>query len=67
MTIKRIILNFLTGTMYIIFPFLFSVYMSFSGIHAARSLDNASTGLFAGMAGAGKMNLRMPSKRLPKK
>lgn len=67
MTIKRIILNFLTGMMYIIFPFLFSVYMSFSGIHAARSLDNASTGLFAGMAGAGKMNLRMPSKRLPKK
>lgn len=67
LSIKRVILNFLTGMMYIIFPILFSIYMSFSGLHAARSLDSASTGLFSGMAGAGKMNARIPKKQSPKK
>lgn len=67
MSIKRIILNFLTGMMYLVFPFLFSVYMSLSGIQAARSLDSASTGLFSGMAGAGRMNLKVPRIKMPNK
>lgn len=66
LSMKRVILNFMTGMMYIIFPILFSIYMSFSGLHAARSLDNASTGLFGGMAGAGRMSIRLPTK-MPKK
>jgi len=66
MTIKRIILNFLTGMMYIVFPLLFSAYMSLSGIHAARSLDSAATALFSGMNGAGRMNIKVPKISSPK-
>jgi hypothetical protein len=60
MTLKRVILNFLTGMMYVVFPFLLTVYLSFAGIHAARTLD-ASTGLLGqGMAGASRMRPRLP-------
>ncbi|MEJ2419407.1 MAG: conjugal transfer protein TraG N-terminal domain-containing protein, partial [Exilibacterium sp.] len=44
MTIKRVILNFLTGMMYLVFPLLFSTYLAFAGIHAARDLNGASSG-----------------------
>lgn len=60
MTLKRVILNFLTGMMYLVFPFLLTVYLSFAGFHAARTLD-ASTGLLGqGMAGASRMRPRLP-------
>ncbi len=66
LTLKRIILNFLTGMMYIVFPLLFSIYMSLSGIHAARALDNASSGLAVNFNRAGRMNMRLPRmKRRP--
>lgn len=60
MTLKRLILNFLTGMMYVVFPFLFTVYLSFAGIHAARNLDASTQVLGQGMAGASRMRPRMP-------
>ena len=59
MTLKRIILNFLTGALYVAFPFLFSIYLSFAGIHAARSLDGASGSLMDKMSNASRMNPSM--------
>lgn len=60
MTVKRIVLNFLTGMMYIGFPMLLSIYLSFAGIHTARNLDGATEILGRGMGGASRMNPRIP-------
>ena len=66
LTLKRIILNFLTGMMYIVFPILFSTYMAFAGIHAARDLNGASGNLSSGMANASRINPKIPRIRLSK-
>jgi TraG-like protein, N-terminal region len=65
MTLKRIILNFLTGMMYLVFPMIFSAYMAFAGIHAARDLNGASGNLSSAMKGASRINVRLPRARQP--
>ena len=52
MTLKRVVLNFLTGLMYFIFPLLFSTYLAFAGIGAARGLDGSASTI-AGVLGGG--------------
>lgn len=54
MTLKRTILNFLTGLMYLVFPVVFSTYLGFAGISAARGLNGASGGFSSGLSGAGQ-------------
>lgn len=54
MTLKRVVLNFLTGLLYVIFPLLLTVYLGFSGIQAARGLDGATSAMMSQMGGASK-------------
>jgi len=57
MTIKRVILNFLTGAMYLVFPLLFSTYLALAGMSMGQGLDIASSGFIQRMAGAANMRL----------
>lgn len=57
MTLKRTVLNFLTGLMYIVFPLLLSVYLASAGMHAVRGLDGATSTFMGGLAGASRINL----------
>lgn len=62
LTLKRVVLNFLTGLMYIIFPLLFSTYLAFAGIGAARGLDGSASTFATVLGGAS----RIRPGRLPK-
>lgn len=62
MTLKRVLLNVLTGMMYIVFPALFSVYLALSGMGAGRALDGAARTTFSRFSGATKVNVPMPKK-----
>jgi hypothetical protein len=46
-----------------VFPVLFSTYMAFAGIHAARDLNGASGNLSSGMERASRINLKLPRGR----
>ncbi|MDX2481450.1 MAG: hypothetical protein QNK24_14095, partial [Desulfuromusa sp.] len=59
LTLKRIILNFLTGGLYLVFPLLLSVYLGLAGIRAASQLDGATQAITRGTAGAGRINPRL--------
>lgn len=59
MTIKRVVLNFLTGLMYVVFPVLFSTYLAFSGIGAARGIDGASSSFVRGLGGASQVKMSL--------
>lgn len=59
LTLKRIILNFLTGSLYFVLPLLLSVYLGLAGIRAAQQLDGATQVITRGAAGAGKLNPRL--------
>jgi hypothetical protein len=68
LTVKRIILNFLTGMMYIVFPMLFSIYLTLAGVAAGRALDGSSTALAGNLARASRINPKIPkAPKLPKK
>ncbi len=54
MTMKRVILNFLTGMMYVVFPVLFSVYLGMAGIHAGRGVDSASSMIMRNLSNVGR-------------
>ncbi len=64
MTLKRIVLNILTGLMYIVFPFLFTTYLAAAGFRAARGLDGATTAFIGNMSRALQIRGRIP--RMPK-
>ncbi|MEE8058257.1 MAG: conjugal transfer protein TraG N-terminal domain-containing protein [Pseudomonadales bacterium] len=59
LTLKRIILNFLTGSLYFVFPLLLSVYLGLVGIRAATQLDGATKVLMRGTADVGRANPRL--------
>ena len=59
LTLKRIILNFLTGSLYFVLPLLMSVYLGLAGIRAAQQLDGATQAISRGTAGAGRINPRL--------
>ena len=59
LTIKRIILNFLTGGLYLALPLLLSVYVGLAGIRAATQLEGVTSTLAKGTAGAGRINPRL--------
>lgn len=63
MTMKRVILNVLTGMMYIIFPALFTVYLGVSGMRAGHALDGVARTTMSRFAAASKVNLPRPSKK----
>ncbi|WP_299772463.1 conjugal transfer protein TraG N-terminal domain-containing protein [uncultured Pseudoteredinibacter sp.] len=58
LTLKRVILNFLTGSLYIVLPLILSVYAGLAGARAAGQLSGVGMALTAG-AGAAK-NARIP-------
>ncbi|MDA1370267.1 MAG: conjugal transfer protein TraG N-terminal domain-containing protein [Proteobacteria bacterium] len=55
LTLKRIILNFLTGSLYLVLPLLMSVYLGLAGIRAATQLDGATQAITRGAGGAGRV------------
>lgn len=59
MTLKRVILNFLTGLMYVVFPLLFTTYLAFAGINAARGLDGVATAAMGRLNGASNVTSKM--------
>ena len=59
LTLKRIILNFLTGGLYLVLPLLLSVYLGLAGIRAASQLDGATQAISKGTAAAGRINPRL--------
>lgn len=59
MTLKRVLLNFLTALMYIVFPFLFTTYLAFAGVNAARGLDGAATAAMGRLNGASNKSSKM--------
>ena len=61
-TLKRIILNFLTGGLYLLLPLLLSLYLGLAGIRAVSQLDGATQALSRGTARAGRINSRLPSR-----
>ena len=63
LTLKRIILNFLTGGLYLILPILLSLYLGLAGIRAASQLEGATQALTRGTSAAGNVSLRKPSIR----
>ena len=63
LTLKRIILNFLTGGLYLILPILLSLYLGLAGIRAASQLEGATQALTRGTSAAGNVSLRKPSFR----
>ncbi len=63
MTIKRVVLNFLTGAMYLIFPMLFTTYLAFSGMHAARGIDGAATSMMGRLSGASRIRFNRGKKQ----
>lgn len=63
MTLKRVILNFLTGMMYLVFPFLLTVYLSSAGVDTARHLDLAAQGLGQKLTGAFRMRPCLSQRR----
>ncbi len=64
LTLKRIILNFLTGALYLALPLVLSLYLGLAGIRAAAYLEGVSTNLSRGTAGAGRINLRVSGRGL---
>ena len=58
-TLKRIILNLLTGGLYLILPLLMSVYLGLAGIRAVSQLDGATQAITRGTAGAGRISPRL--------
>tara|TARA_R110002124_G_scaffold5786_11_gene36334 strand:- start:7251 stop:8819 length:1569 start_codon:yes stop_codon:yes gene_type:complete len=58
LTLKRIILNFLTGGLYLILPILLSLYLGLAGIRAASQLEGATQALTRGTSAAGNVSLR---------
>ncbi|MGS2722129.1 conjugal transfer protein TraG N-terminal domain-containing protein [Porticoccus sp. GXU_MW_L64] len=52
LTIKRIILNFLTGGLYILLPLLLTTYFAFAGVHGVLQLDTATRTITSTIAGA---------------
>lgn len=67
LTIKRIILNFLTGSLYFVFPLLLSVYLGLAGIRVASQLDGATQAITRGASGAGRINPRFRGKKMAAK
>jgi len=67
LTLKRIILNFLTGGLYLILPLLLSVYLGLAGIRAASQLDGAAQAITYDTAGAGRINPRLAGRFKGKK
>jgi len=67
LTLKRIILNFLTGGLYLVLPLLLSVYLGLAGIRAASQLDGATQAISRGTAGAGRINPRLAERFKGKK
>lgn len=65
LTIKRVILNFLTGGLYLVLPLILSVYAGLAGSRAASQLSGASMALTAGLSGA--KNIQAPRRGLPGK
>lgn len=63
MTIKRVVLNILTGLMYLVFPMLFTTYLAFSGVHAARGLDGAASTVMARLGAAGRVRFNVRGRR----
>ena len=61
-TLKRIILNFLTGGLYLLLPLLLSLYLGLAGIRAVSQLDGATQALSRGTAGAGRINPKLPGR-----
>lgn len=60
MTLKRAVLNVLTGLMYLVFPMLLTTYLAFSGIQAARGLDGISASAASRLDSASRFSgLRM--------
>lgn len=59
LTLKRIILNFLTGGLHLVLPLLMSVYLGLAGMHVAAQLDGATQAITRGTAGAGRINPRL--------
>ena len=59
LTLKRIILNFLTGALYLALPLILSLYLGLAGIRVASHLDGVSTSLARGISGAGNINPRI--------
>lgn len=55
MTLKRIVLNFLTGLMYLVFPLLLTTYLGFAGLSAGHGLDGASSAFIGSLARASRM------------
>ncbi len=66
LTLKRIILNFLTGSLYFVLPLLLSTYLGLAGIRAAAQLDGATQVIFRGAGGAGRINPKLGGKINPK-
>ncbi|MAZ86144.1 MAG: conjugal transfer protein TraG [Cellvibrionaceae bacterium] len=67
LTLKRIILNFLTGGLYLVLPLLLSVYLGLAGIRVASQLDGATQAITRGTAGAGRINPRLAGRLKGKK
>ena len=59
LTLKRIILNFLTGALNLALPLILSLYLGLAGIRVASHLDGVSTSLARGISGAGNINPRI--------
>ena len=66
LTIKRIILNFLTGSLYIVLPLLLTAYLGLAGIRASQQLDGISQTMRGAFAGASSMRLPTMRSRLGK-
>ena len=68
LTLKRIILNFLTGSLYLVLPLLLSAYLGLAGIRVASYLDSAAQTLSSSAtAGTGRLNLGVINRLKSKK
>jgi len=59
LTLKRIILNFLTGGLYLVLPLILSLYLGLAGMHAAHGFDGITQNFMRGLNGAGNIRLRL--------
>lgn len=67
LTLKRIILNFLTGSLYMVLPLVLSLYLGLAGIRAASQLDGVTTALTRGTSEVRRMNPRLSGRFKGKK
>ena len=67
LTLKRIVLNFLTGGLYLALPLLLSVYLGLAGIHAAAKLDGTTKSITRGIEGAGRIDAQVASRFMGKR